>query len=140
MKLVKRFFIGFPSGLPGIVLLLLRIVLSAAVTFEGLSYIRDPHATSGTVLSGLAMFIAAGLLLIGYLTPIVATVVGAGVIGVAASLLPACAPSLLDSKTTLVFALTMLLVVTVLGPGAFSLDARMFGRRQIFISRPNEDV
>jgi len=116
------------------------MVLSLAVTFEAISYIKDAHSSSGAVLGGLATLIAAGLLLIGYLTPIVATVVAAGAIGVAASLLPACVPSLLDSKPTLVFALTTLLTVAVLGPGAFSLDARMFGRRQIFIARPNDHV
>jgi uncharacterized membrane protein YphA (DoxX/SURF4 family) len=117
-----------------------RIVITAAVTVEGISYMRDAHASSGAVLTGLAMLIAGGLLLIGFLTPIVATVVAAGAIGVAASLLPACVPSLLDSKPTFVFALTILLTVTILGPGAFSLDARMFGRRQIFISRPNDHL
>ncbi|HEX5226206.1 MAG TPA: hypothetical protein VFW44_00785 [Bryobacteraceae bacterium] len=101
---------------------------------------KDAQTTTGMELSGLAVFLAGGMLLVGYLTPLVATVVGAAAIGVAASLLPVCVPSLLDSKPTLVFALTLFLIVTVLGPGAFSLDARLFGRRQIFISRPNDEV
>jgi uncharacterized membrane protein YphA (DoxX/SURF4 family) len=88
----------------------------------------------GSVIISLAAFVAGGLLLIGYLTPIVAIVVALGVVGTTASLLPAYSTSVFDSKSALVFALTILLSVIGLGPGAFSLDARRFGRREILIA------
>jgi hypothetical protein len=42
-------------------------------------------------------------------------------------------PNLFDSKLSLVFGLTMLLSVMGIGPGAFSVAARVFGRREIII-------
>ena len=39
----------------------------------------------------------------------------------------------LDGKPALIFAVTMLLTVMGLGPGRFSVDARVFGRREIII-------
>ncbi len=77
---------------------------------------------------------AAGtLLLIGFLTMPAAAVAGLGAAGVALSLLPACNPMLLDRGLPIVLAATILLAVLLMGPGAVSLDARLFGRREIII-------
>ena len=56
-----------------------------------------------------------------------------GTAGVALSLLPASTPSVFDSKPALIFALTILLTIIGVGPGRFSVDARLFGRREIII-------
>jgi uncharacterized membrane protein YphA (DoxX/SURF4 family) len=81
--------------------------------------------------------IAAGvLLLVGFLTPLVALLVTAGAGGVAFSLLPACSQNLFDSKISVIFGFTMLVAILGLGPGAFSVDARVFGRREIIIPPP----
>jgi uncharacterized membrane protein YphA (DoxX/SURF4 family) len=80
--------------------------------------------------------VAGGLLLIGFLTPIVGAVVGVATVAVAFSVLPGCTPNVFDSKPAVVFALTMLLTLIGLGPGAFSVDARVFGRREIIIPPP----
>ena len=53
----------------------------------------------------------------------------------AASLLPPPLVDLFGSRTSLVFGATMLLVIAAIGPGAFSADARLFGRREIIIPR-----
>jgi uncharacterized membrane protein YphA (DoxX/SURF4 family) len=82
---------------------------------------------------GLSAFACGALLLIGLLTPVAAALAGLGAFGVAVSLLPACTPTLFDSKPAIVFAGTMLIQVILLGPGAYSLDARAFGRREIII-------
>jgi len=100
---------------------------------EGGFYLREPNPTSAAWLIGLAAVAGGGLLLIGLFTPIVGATVGAGAIGVGVSLLPACSPNVFDSQSALVFALTMLLTVIGLGPGAFSVDARVFGRREVII-------
>jgi uncharacterized membrane protein YphA (DoxX/SURF4 family) len=42
-------------------------------------------------------------------------------------------PNLFESKLSLIFGLTMLLSVAGIGPGAFSVDARVFGRREIIL-------
>ena len=87
-------------------------------------------------LVGLAALIFGGMLVFGFLTPIIGAVVALGMFGVALSVLPTCTPSLFDSRPALIFALTMLLSLIGLGPGRFSVDARVFGRREIIIPPP----
>jgi uncharacterized membrane protein YphA (DoxX/SURF4 family) len=87
------------------------------------------------VIGALAL-IAGALLLIGFLTPIVSLLVAAGAIGIGFSLLPVCSPNLFDTRIALIFGCTMLVAIVGLGPGAFSLDARVFGRREIIIPPP----
>jgi uncharacterized membrane protein YphA (DoxX/SURF4 family) len=82
---------------------------------------------------GLSAFAAGALLLAGFATPIIGALVAVTAAAVGLSLLPGCAPTLFDSKISLIFGLTMLVTIIGLGPGAFSLDARMFGRREIII-------
>lgn len=113
---------------------------------EGGSYFKGPNPTSAGWFLGLAALVGGGLLLIGFLTPVVGLMIGAGTVGIALSLLPACTQTVFDSKPALVFALTMLLTLIGLGPGAYSVDARVFGRREIIIPprasprRPTESL
>jgi hypothetical protein len=129
-------FFAFPGGFPGVCLLFLRTVLGLAVLGEGRSYISGQNATPVGWILGLSAFAAGGLLIIGFLTPVVGAGVTVLAVGVALSLLPSALPTLFDSKITLLFGVTMLLNITGLGPGAFSVDARLFGRREIIIPPP----
>jgi uncharacterized membrane protein YphA (DoxX/SURF4 family) len=117
-------------------LLLLRAVLGLTVLVEGEVYVGEPNRTPAVLLIGLAAFAVGCMLLIGFLTPIVCAVVAAGAVGVGLSLFPACIPSLFDSRISLIFGLTMLVTIIGVGPGAFSVDARVFGRREIIIPPP----
>jgi uncharacterized membrane protein YphA (DoxX/SURF4 family) len=114
-------------------LLLQRAVLALVLLAEGGCYMGEPNPTPATWFMGISAFAAGGLLLIGFSTPIVAGVVAVGVAGIGLSVLPACTPSLFDSKISIIFGLTMLITIVGLGPGAFSVDARVFGRREIII-------
>ena len=58
---------------------------------------------------------------------------GPGRAGRGFSVLPAPIPNLFDAKLSLIFAGIMTVAIVFLGPGAFSLDARLFGRREIII-------
>jgi hypothetical protein len=84
----------------------------------------------------LTAILAAGLLLIGFLTPFAGSAAALGALGIWLSLLPACTPTLFDSKPSVVFALTIMLAIVALGPGAFpwtracSDAARLFSLRQ----------
>ncbi len=104
-----------------------------AILAEGGFYLGEPGSTPGNWIAGLAAIAAGVLLVAGFLTPIAGATVVAGGVAVAISLLPVCTPNLFDSRSAAVFGLTMLLSVIGLGPGAFSVDARMFGRREIII-------
>jgi uncharacterized membrane protein YphA (DoxX/SURF4 family) len=85
--------------------------------------------------------LASGLaLLAGILTPVAALVTGLGAIGCAFSLLPGPAVSnLIDSRLAAVLIAIVATAIACLGPGAFSVDAYLFGRREIIIPRRSEE-
>jgi hypothetical protein len=60
-------------------------------------------------------------------------IVGLGALSVGFSVLPEPTPSLFDARLSAILAAIMAAAIVFLGPGAFSLDARLFGRREIII-------
>ena len=80
-------------------------------------------------------FASGALMLAGLMTLFVALLVAAGTIGVALSLIPSPAQDLFDSYPAIINLIVLSIAIAFLGPGAFSLDARMFGRREITIPR-----
>jgi uncharacterized membrane protein YphA (DoxX/SURF4 family) len=131
--LLKRLFFDFPDGWPGAALLLLRAVFGLTLLTVGECYVAGPTSRPMGWFTGLLSFVAGGLILVGFLTPVAGFVVAAGAAGVELSLLPACMPTVFDSKISLIFGLTMLVTIIGVGPGAISVDARVFGRREIVI-------
>jgi uncharacterized membrane protein YphA (DoxX/SURF4 family) len=99
---------------------------------QGLVYFRAARPLSD-MLCALSAIVAGLFLTVGLLTPVVAFLVALSAAGVALALLPFCAPYLFETRLEQTFALANLLAVLLLGPGAFSVDARLFGRREIII-------
>ncbi len=83
-------------------------------------------------VAGIALLMA-GCLLVGFLTPIVAIVIGLGSILLAFPSVPLPAQYPFETLHTLINVIVLSAVILFLGPGAFSFDARMFGRREIRI-------
>ena len=87
--------------------------------------------------------IAGGLcLLVGFLTPVISAIVAFGSLGIALSWFPVIAHTPLGDKSVVLNILVIAVAIILLGPGAFSLDARLFGRREIIIphaSSPPKD-
>jgi len=100
---MQRLFVMFPDRGPGIGLLWLQLCLAAALCAPG------THAGWGAVLCGLA----AAMLVLGVLTPL-------------ATLMAAATMFAQQAPWPLVALPAALLM---LGPGAYSVDARLFGRR-----------
>jgi uncharacterized membrane protein YphA (DoxX/SURF4 family) len=100
---------------------------------QGVSYVDT--AGDSVAAWGLAVlrFGGAAFLLVGLMTPLVAAIVAAGGIGMALSWIPVPGQNLLDSYLATINLIALPAAITLLGPGAFSLDARMFGRREITI-------
>lgn len=107
---------------------------------EGEPYVSVPNATFASWLIGLSALACGCLLLIGFLTPVAGVVVGLDVLGISISSLPFARAAMFDSPAAIVFGLTILLAVIGAGPGRFSVDARVFGRREIIIPLPNSSV
>ena len=137
---MQRLFTAFPAGVPGIALLLLRVSLAIALLVQGRSYLGDPDLGAGALAIGLISIVAAALIMVGMLTPVAGTVVALYGIGIACSLLPSCTRPLFGSGIPLLFAISILLAIIILGPGAFSVDARLFGRREIIIPRRSDSL
>jgi hypothetical protein len=117
LQIVQRLYTMFPVGFPGAALLVLRGCIAAA-----LAGIAFPTGWQHWVFLGLLL-----LLCIGLFTPIVCGV------AIAAVLLDL--PQLQSedmSQLTIVAAAAV--AYAFLGPGAYSVDARLFGRRKLLSS------
>lgn len=128
---LQRLFSAFPGGWPGVGLFLLRAAVGLVALIQGGFYLSGGYSALG--LFGLA---AGGALLAGFLTPLAGVAVALGTLGAGFSVLPVPEPNLLDAKLSLIFAGIMTMAIVFLGPGAFSMDARLFGRREIIIPPP----
>jgi uncharacterized membrane protein YphA (DoxX/SURF4 family) len=114
-------------------LLLLRAVFGVALLMQGACYATETNASPAAGILGAVTLAAGGLLFIGFLTPIAGVMAAMGAIGVAVSWLPGCTQNLFDSRLALAFGSAMLAAIIALGPGSLSIDARLFGRREIII-------
>jgi uncharacterized membrane protein YphA (DoxX/SURF4 family) len=130
--LLLGWFSGFPGGGAGFALLVLRAALGVALLIQGTSHLRGPHHIVEAVYA-LATIAGGVLLIVGFFTAIVAALITLGALGVALSILPLGTRDLFDTRLADAFAMAILLAVLFLGPGAFSVDARVFGRREIII-------
>ena len=118
---MQRLFSTFPGGLPGAGLLLLRSAAAIPVVYTGLLTI----ASSSPAILEVVAAGAAILLLIGLWTPLVGALIAVAELGLA--VLHPAEPWMYVHFATMGAALAML------GPGGCSLDARLFGRKQIQI-------
>jgi len=118
----------------------MRAVLGIAMILEGGSYFGAPGGTVTTLVAGASAVIAGGLLLAGFFTPFTALVLGLNLIGLAVAAIPAPTPNLFDSQPALIFGLTMIVTLIGVGPGRYSVDARVFGRREIIIPLPQSSL
>jgi uncharacterized membrane protein YphA (DoxX/SURF4 family) len=119
---MQRLFTTFPNGWPGAALLLLRIVCASPLVLDGLSTLPgSPDSIAiGLRLLGL---LAALLLLFGLYTPV------AALIQVLLELtLTFAAPSVTALHLTRA---AIGVALMGLGPGAWSLDSRMYGRKRV---------
>jgi hypothetical protein len=124
---MQRLFSMFPQGAPGFALLLLRI--SVATIF--LTSIANQSLVSSVPLVCAGVLLISGSLSIGFLTPYLSVV--SFVSGVAILLLNPHSYSVV--QVALLFNAAAL---ALLGPGAYSVDARLFGLR-VTVLRPGKD-
>ena len=130
---MRRLYSSFPGGLPGAGLLLLRITIGLGMLIQAFSWLIEPQTfDNGMWAPGLVALVIGVSFILGFLTPLAGSVTALA--GIATRLLH---PEWSSSMTGLlgVSPLVMVIAITLLGPGAFSLDAYFFGRRRIIVPR-----
>jgi uncharacterized membrane protein YphA (DoxX/SURF4 family) len=118
---VQRLFSTFPCGWPGAGLVLLRVVLAIPLIRAGLQAVSSPGPVAVDLVAGGAAL----LLLVGLSTPIAAALIAAIQFALAWST-PANPWPFIQTGA-------LVAVLAMLGPGGCSVDARLFGRKQIQI-------
>jgi uncharacterized membrane protein YphA (DoxX/SURF4 family) len=131
---LQRLFSTFPGGRPGIGLLLLRATLGGiAIALGALELAGLSQRTPMMWMVACLLILSGGGLIAGFLTPFASLLASLCVLAITLSWVPG--PTLAPVGATL---LALLMIVTglgiaLLGPGAFSVDGLLFGRREIVI-------
>ena len=128
---MQRLFSTFADGWPGAGLLVMRVVAGCVLLIQGLFILRSGLSASQATLQVTTM--AGGVLLVaGLWTPIAGTLVTVVEVWKAIS-------GDGDPSTSILLG-TLTGALAVLGPGAWSVDARLFGWKRIDIrKRPDHN-
>ena len=129
---LKRLFSAYPGGLAGVGLLLLRSVIGSTAAWQGVLCLatKDAEATV-RVVGGLGVL--TGILLVaGFRTRLASFLIALAIAFISLHTFSLPTLELFDRLPTL-FAETMSTAVVFLGPGAFSVDAYLYGRKEIII-------
>jgi uncharacterized membrane protein YphA (DoxX/SURF4 family) len=130
-----RWFPDFPGGPAGLGLLIGRVALGLIFIAQGRFYLieKDPIMwLFGGVSTLLGFFLT-----LGFLTPVAGTLGMFGGLMIWLTIIPDCSSSLSHSNYSLFLMGVLILEVILVGPGAYSIDARIFGRREVVIPRAN---
>lgn len=119
---MQRLYSTFAGGWPGVGLLLQRVVAAIVLVDFGIIHLTD--ASLSAFMIPLIIGSCAGmLLLVGLWTPVVGTLIAVVELWIALT-------HLSDPWIPITLA-TFGGTLAMLGPGAFSVDARLFGRRHL---------
>jgi uncharacterized membrane protein YphA (DoxX/SURF4 family) len=131
---VQRSFSTFAPGWAGVGLLVLRTALGVPLIVQGAALLIDWPDTTGPLIPVALISVAAGVALqLGYSVGRGAIAGAVAVIAVHFCFLNGERLNLFSSRIASFLAMAIAIALVFLGPGAFSIDARRFGRREIVI-------
>jgi putative oxidoreductase len=123
---LQRLFSTFASGWPGVGLLLLRLLTGSALIYLGIANLLEGPPQMRAVLQIIGA-VAGILLLIGLWTPV------AGALAAIVKVTIAFSRYFSHSGDPWIAIVLAVLgaVLAMVGPGAWSIDARLYGRKRI---------
>jgi putative oxidoreductase len=127
---LRRLFSTFAPGWPGVGLLLMRLVAGASLVIHGFARLQTEPSVPFIVLAVSAIGVGI-LLLAGLWTPI------AGMLVAALALWNVIIRP--GNPSACIFMATIGAALALVGPGAWSLDARIFGWKRIDVRGPTKD-
>jgi hypothetical protein len=119
---MQRLFGTFPNRGAGVALVILRLAVAAAL-ISGARLCPGPETE---VLLALSR-IAAALIIVGWHTPLAAG---------SAVLVSLCTFWVCREPGVNALMIAILIAIGLLGAGAYSVDARLYGRRRLVVGRP----
>jgi putative oxidoreductase len=129
---LQRLFSTFPDGWPGFGLLWLRLgagIALVCLAISGLFAVQEPVSIARDLVAGIAgLFLATGLW-----TPVIGALIAMDELWIALS----AHSSHQDVQWIHILLAVLTAGVAMLGPGAWSIDARLFGRKRFDIGGRN---
>jgi uncharacterized membrane protein YphA (DoxX/SURF4 family) len=131
---LQRLFSTFPDGGPGIGLLLLRgslggLAIAAGVLCLSGSLERVPAVWA----TGLSLAVSGAALIVGLMTPYASLLLSLCLLAGLFSTAPTFPIGFLGPKHFVGVLVLISVAIAFLGPGAYSVDGYLFGRREIVI-------
>jgi uncharacterized membrane protein YphA (DoxX/SURF4 family) len=126
-------FSAYPGGLAGIGLVLLRSVIGLTAVWQGVLCLATKDAGATVRIVGGIAVLTGILLVTGFRTRLASFLIALDIafIWLYGFALPT--RDLFEGWLPTLFAETMSMAVIFLGPGAFSIDAYLYGRKEIII-------
>lgn len=121
---MQRLFSSFANGWPGLGLLVQRLVTGIALVHHGIVFLRDT-APVGLIAPQIMAAVLGIFILAGLWTPVTGVLVAALEVWIALA-------GAGDPWISIVLA-TFGATLAMIGPGAWSIDARLFGRKHIAV-------
>ena len=115
---------------------MLRALVGASAVLNGVAYLEDGKGLAfWSWAAGMVAMLAGACLLAGFLTSEFSALIALDAFALALSWLQPPGPHGLPGLLPGIQVIALAVVVALLGPGALSVDARLFGMREIVIAR-----